>query len=144
MRFNNVIIVHNAEHIDAALTVAQEMSVVVKMQTPASAIDYMGAPFIKEMLEQASKSHPAAEFTFICDAGEDPAHVQEAFQAGFQHVRFTGNEIVREKLDSIAEHYQGNLCANEDETLEVLDLCFVENAKEACKRWYMEAELAAA
>ena len=144
MRSGNVFIVHNSDHLDATLTIAAELAMPIQLQTPASALTYMGPAMLKEMLDQAVERHPNAQFNIVCDAGEDPAHVQEAFQAGFKMVRFTGDALLKEKLESIANHYHGVLCCEDDEDLEVLDLCFVVDVMDACKRWCLQESAAAA
>jgi hypothetical protein len=133
MLANSVVLVHNIDHVRAALDVAAEFRVALTLQNPAESLQYLGIGYIKSMIDEAVLQRPDAPHTFICDAGNNPAIVQEAFKAGFQTVRFEGSESVRDQLVSIATQYGGVILGDTPD--DMLDLCFAEDPKAACRRW---------
>jgi hypothetical protein len=143
--YDHLMIVHNLAQMSAALSVATELDRHVVLQNPPASLAYAGLAYLRSMQEQALRQHPTASYLFICDVGDQVGEVETAFQAGFSVVRCVGSDAMRESLEAIANHYQGTLLWKEsiDPEMDVLDLGFVEDPVDACRRWLLAETIAA-
>lgn len=129
---DKTIIIHSLEHAVAALKVARELGSSVTLASPPGAAAYTGALWFREVVKEAEREVPEADFTAVLDCGDKPGLVMAAFRHGVASVRFTGAKPEAEKLEAMAESEGYHLITGD---LESLDLAEAENVTEACRGW---------
>ncbi len=97
-----VIVFHNLEHARAALAGAVEADVAITLCSAPGAAAYAGAGYLKAIADAATKGHPDARATWVIDCGADAGTALGALRIGWQRVRFSGPDSLREKLTDIA------------------------------------------
>lgn len=129
---DRTIIIHSLEHAVAALKVARDLGSRVTLASPPGAAAYTGALWFREVIKQAEREVPEAEFAAVLDCGDKPGLVMAAFRQGVRTVRFTGRRPEAEKLEAMAESEGYHLITGK---LESLDLAEAEDIPEACRAW---------
>lgn len=126
------IIIHSLEHAVAALRAAREVGCPVTLASPPGAAAYTGALWFREVVKEAAREVPEAEFTAVLDCGDKPGLVMAAFRQGLRSVRFTGAKVERDKLEALAEQEGYHLITG---ALDSLDLAAEDDLTAACRAW---------
>ncbi|HIC79670.1 MAG TPA: hypothetical protein EYP07_01725 [Kiloniellaceae bacterium] len=126
------IIIHSLEHAVAALRAAREVGCAVTLASPPGAAAYTGALWFREVVKEAAREVPEAEFTAVLDCGDKPGLVMAAFRQGVRSVRFTGAKVERDKLEALAEQEGYHLITG---ALDSLDLAAENDLTTACRAW---------
>ena len=126
------IIIHSLEHAVAALKAARALDCAVTLASPPGAAAYTGALWFREVVKEAAREVPEADFTAILDCGDKPGLVMAAFRQGVRSVRFTGGKLQTEKLAALAEHEGYHLITGK---LDSLDLAEESDVPDACRNW---------
>lgn len=113
------LIVHNLEHMLAALTAAKRLGVTPTLQTPPDAIHYLGAGYLSTMCSMAANQHPDTPFHYVMDCSDAAGYALAALRAGQRWVLFRGDSVVEAKLKSIAEQHNAALLPPARETLDL-------------------------
>ena len=126
------VIIHSLEHAVAALKAARALGCPITLASPPGAAAYTGALWFREVIKEAEREVPDADFAAVLDCGDKPGLVMAAFRQGVRTVRFTGHRPQAEKLEAIAESEGYHLITGK---LESLDLAAVDDIPEACRDW---------
>ena len=124
------VIVHNIDHVRAALSVAQEARCSAKLFSAEGASATLGAGYWAALEDLARGEYSAVDFSLVLDCGDRVGDAQAALRAGCTAIRFTGAPGVAEKLADIA----GQLGAVvTDDPLPDVDLQAAGDAAAACR-----------
>ncbi len=129
------IIIHSLEHAVAALKAARELDCPVTLASPPGAAAYTGALWFREVMKEAEREVPEADFAAMLDCGDKPGLVMAAFRQGLRNVRFTGARSAAEKLEAMAESEGFHLITG---PLASLDLAEADDIAAACRTWLSE------
>lgn len=129
---NAAIVFHSIEHLNAALTAAQETGVELTLLTAPGAAAYLGAGWFREAVAAALAAHPDTRATMLLDCGERPGDALAAFRAGVPGVIFTGRADVADKLEHLARAHGAVFRRNRPAAHDLLDTT---DPLEACRRW---------
>ncbi len=97
-----VIVFHTLDHARAAVPAAIEANVPVTLRSAPDAAAYAGAGYLKAIADAATKDYPKARVTWVIDCGADAGTALGALRIGWQRLRFSGADSLREKLTDIA------------------------------------------
>jgi hypothetical protein len=125
------IIVHSLEHADAALAAAAALAIPVTLASAAGAGGYAGPLWFKALIAEAQRDHPAADVVGLLDCADEPGTVLGALRAGIKHIRFTGDDAMRQRLGEIAA--QLDAIIEGGEAPPALDLLDARDPAAACR-----------
>lgn len=95
--------------LDELLRAVAESDHAVAVATPDNAVGYLGAGYIKAMLEQAREAYPDKHIILWADCGDDPGLVMGALREGLKHLVVDVVDEVFAKLEDIAKQYDAQL-----------------------------------
>ncbi|RDD61853.1 hypothetical protein [Ferruginivarius sediminum] len=129
---NAAVVFHSIEHLNAALTAAQETSIELTLLTAPAAAAYLGAGWFREAVAAARAAHPDVRATMLLDCGERPGDALAAFRAGVPGVIFTGRADVADKLAALAQAHGTIFRRDRPAAHDLLDAA---DPLESCRRW---------
>lgn len=125
-------IVHNWSHVSAALIALTEADQAGLLYTPPGASFTLGVGYIAAMEEQARQEFPEAGFLLVTDCDDAAGHVMSALRMGLKTLVFTGDALVRGKLEDMAHQVNAVLIPRPDESIDLIDEA---DPLGACRRW---------
>lgn len=134
---SNAIIIHNLEHAQAALEVAQGLGVEVTLISAAGAAATLGATVFRDIVAKAAESYPDVHFQAVLDCGDEPGLALGALRHGIKAVRISNGPELSEKLADIAGQRGASVYS---ESGDELDLYGMSNPAAACHAWLTEPE----
>lgn len=126
------IIVHDLAQARAALAAANELGIAAELWSAPAAAASAGAGWFDAVIRLAQRDHPAVEVMAVLDCADRADLAQAALRQGLSHVCFRGRKSVADRLADIASQYQATLLRRSPRAL---DLLYVEDAPDACRRW---------
>jgi len=118
------ILPYHQAHILAALEVANGLGMTVSFQSPPQAMRLLGPQVLRALFAPVQAPHEV-----VIDCGTLPGHALAAMRAGFTSLLFSGDDVVRIKLQSM----EGMVLAVPATRL--LDLKSVENIESALEQF---------
>jgi hypothetical protein len=127
------IIVHSLAEANAALAGAAALGLPVTLSSAPGAGLYAGALWFKALMEAAAAANPGVAVSCILDCGDAAGAVLAGLRTGLRHLRFTGPEATRQRLQAIAAQLGARVEGDEPVTL--LDLRGQRRPEEACRKF---------
>jgi hypothetical protein len=125
-------VVHNWSHVSAALIALTETDQAGLLYTPPGASFTLGVGYIAAMEERARQEFPEAGFLLVTDCDDAPGHVMSALRMGLKTLVFTGDALVRDKLEDMAHQVNAVLVPRPEESLDLIEEA---DPLGACQRW---------
>jgi len=89
------VVVHDLEQARAALDVAREQDVPIRLRSAPDAAAYAGVGYLKALSEALGEE-------LLVDCGDDPGLVMAALRTGCRRLVFSGNAEMAERLAAMA------------------------------------------
>jgi len=99
----DVVVIEKYEEACEALKKASEKGEGITLCNSPGNHNYLGFSFVKEMFDQAIEKYPNVECEVIFDAETDTIAAISAICEGFKIVKYTGEEMFRERIEDIAQ-----------------------------------------
>lgn len=124
--------VHSLDQALTAAAEARQLGVSLRLESAPGAGGAAGVGWWRELERIVRSRFPDLDLNCVLDCAEEAGTVLAAFRRGINHVRFTGNDLVRRKLQAIAGGYGAEL---EAESGCCLDLGEFSEPACACREW---------
>ncbi len=130
----DAITIHNLRQAHAALAAAAATQRPVRVLSAPVASAAVGPAWFAAVLEQASLSHPDAQFTAVLDCGELPGSALAALRHGLKAIRYDGPQW--RKIKDIAAQCGATLLRKRPRSLDMMTLTGGDDALfDACRDW---------
>lgn len=128
-----VFIVHALDHAQAAVAACAERGVPATLVSASGAAAYLGAQVFREMVAEASRTHPQVAVTAVLDCGEDVGLALQALRHGLKAIRLSAAPATLAKVADIAAQMGARLEDENDEA--ALDLLGADDPLAVCRAW---------
>jgi hypothetical protein len=97
--------VHGLGHLRAALAAGARSGTPIVALSAEGASGFAGVGWFANMIAQGRDEFPSVALTAIFDCADRAGDVLTAFEAGLEHIVFTGHPLAAERLAKIAVGY---------------------------------------
>lgn len=123
------IIIHDLDHVRAALTAARASGTAVTLLSPPRAASYLGPDFFAALMARAANEFPDVTFRAVLDCGAAAGRALQALRQGTACIRLDGvAEDAATRIADIAAQSGAEIDRSDAPALDLLDIAEPEKA----------------